>query len=110
MRQKYENTAHPGDDTVGQQTGNRTARNAERAEYAPSVKEEGRELYERVRRKHAEAMSIVDGTIDRAAGRIGNDLHCSACYMTITANDGVKVLARKEIVQCKSCVRILYVP
>ena len=55
-------------------------------------------------------MSIVDGTIDRAAGRIGNDLHCSACYMTITANDGVRVLARKEVVQCKSCVRVLYVP
>jgi len=86
------------------------ARNAEREEYAPSVEQEGLKRYERVRCKHPEAMSIVDGTIDRAAGRIGNDLHCSACYMTITANDGVRVLARKEIVQCKSCVRILYVP
>ena len=85
-------------------------RDETRAEYLPSVAKEGLEIYERVRRKHTEAMSIVDGTIDRAAGRIGNDLHCSACYMTITANDGVKVLARKEIVQCKSCVRILYVP
>ena len=86
------------------------ARNAKRAEYVAGVDATRLEIYERVRRKHEGAMSIVDGTIDRAAGRIGNDLHCSACYMTITANDGVRVLARKEVVQCKSCVRILYVP
>ncbi len=86
------------------------ARNAKRAQYVEGVDTTRLEIYERVRRKHNAAMSIVDGTIDRAAGRIGNDLHCSACYMTITANDGVRVLARKEVVQCKSCVRILYVP
>ncbi|MHC4959977.1 MAG: zinc ribbon domain-containing protein [Planctomycetota bacterium] len=83
---------------------------AERKEFLPSVGAEGLAVYERVRAKHKEALSFMDGHIDRAAGRIGNDLHCSACYMTVTANDALRVLARKELVQCKSCVRILYVP
>jgi predicted nucleic acid-binding Zn-ribbon protein len=30
--------------------------------------------------------------------------------MTITANDVLQVLARKKLVPCKSCGRILYVP
>lgn len=85
-------------------------RNRDRAEYLPKVNVEALAVYERVRTKHKDALAVLDGTIDRAAGRIGSDLHCSACYMTVTANDAVKILARKEIVQCKSCVRILYVP
>ncbi|MHC4941245.1 MAG: zinc ribbon domain-containing protein [Planctomycetota bacterium] len=84
-------------------------RDGERSEYLPSVNVEALQVYERVRKKHKEALSFMDGTIDRAAGRMGNDLHCSACYMTVTANDALRVLARKELVQCKSCVRILYV-
>jgi predicted nucleic acid-binding Zn-ribbon protein len=86
------------------------ARSAERAGVASTVDTEALTIYERVRRKHLDALAVVDGTIDRAAGRIGNDLHCATCYMTITANDAIKVLEGKKIVQCKSCVRILYVP
>ena len=82
----------------------------ERREKIREVSTDALQTYERVRRKHKDALALVEGTIDRAAGRIGNDLHCSACYMTITANDAVKVLGRKELVTCKSCVRILYVP
>ena len=85
-------------------------RDKERAEVAASVTGEAFDIYERVRRKHPEAMAMVEGTIDRAAGRIGTDLHCSACYMSVTANDAVHVLGRRRLVQCKSCVRILYVP
>jgi len=83
---------------------------AEREEFLPQVDGEALAAYERVRRKHTEAMAVVAGTIDRVAGRIGSDLHCSACFMAVTANDAVHVLGRKKIVQCKSCVRILYVP
>lgn len=85
-------------------------RTAEREEFALQVSGEPLKVYERVRRKHSDALALVEGTIDRAANKIGSDLHCSACYITITANDAVRVLARSEIVQCKSCVRILYVP
>jgi len=67
-------------------------------------------IYERVRTKHKDALATVEGTIDRVAGRIGTDLHCAACHMSVTANDAIQVLARKKVVQCKSCVRILYVP
>lgn len=85
-------------------------RNAERGEYLANVRQEALQVYERVRRKHKDALAVVDGTIDRAAGRIGTDLHCSACYMTITANDAVQVLEGKKLMRCKSCARILYVP
>lgn len=85
-------------------------RTAERAEFCQQIPIEPLHIYERVRSKHPDAMALVEGTIDRAANRIGSDLHCAACYMTITANDAVHVLARSEVVQCRSCVRILYVP
>ncbi len=84
-------------------------RTKERAEYSAGIDPDPKAIYERVRRKHKDALAVVDGTIDRAVGRIGNDLHCSSCYMTITANDAVQVLARAKVIQCKSCVRILYV-
>jgi len=85
-------------------------RDAERKEFEGTISAEPLRSYERVRRKHKEALAAVEGTIDRAAGRIGNDVHCSACYMAVTANDAVRVLARKALVLCKSCSRILYVP
>ena len=83
-------------------------RGAERKELAGDVGAEALGIYERVRIKHKEATAAVEGTIDRAAGRIGNDLHCSACYMSVTANDAVHVLGRRRVIQCKSCSRILY--
>jgi predicted nucleic acid-binding Zn-ribbon protein len=82
----------------------------ERAAFVREIDAEPLQIYERVRAKNPMAMARVDGTIDRVAGRIGNDLHCSACYIAVTPNDAVHVLARRKIVQCKSCVRILYVP
>lgn len=84
-------------------------RDAERAEFVAGIDPEALHKYERVRVKHSDALSLVEGTIDRAAGRIGTDVHCSACYMTVTPNDAVRVVGRKEVVQCRSCVRILYV-
>jgi predicted nucleic acid-binding Zn-ribbon protein len=83
---------------------------AQREAFLPQVPAEPLQIYERVRRKHHNALATVEGTIDRVAGRIGNDLHCAACHMAVTANDAVHVINRKRIVQCKSCVRILYVP
>lgn len=85
-------------------------RDAERSEYLAGVSNEALNIYERVRQKHKDALAVVDGTIDRAAGRIGTDLHCSACYMSITANDAVQVLEGDKLIRCKSCARILYVP
>jgi predicted nucleic acid-binding Zn-ribbon protein len=82
-----------------------------RSEFAASIPRERLEVYERVRAGlKGPAMAAVEGTIDRSANRIGNDLHCSACFMAVTSNDAVRVLARKELVQCRSCMRILYVP
>ena len=85
-------------------------RNAERKEFTAQIPMEPFQEYERVRRKHADAMALVEGDVDRASNRMGSDLHCSACYITITANDAINVLGRTGIVHCKSCVRILYVP
>ncbi len=85
-------------------------RDEERAGYLNKVGAEQLRLYDRVRRKHTDCLAVLDGTIDRAAGRIGNDIHCSACYISIPANYAVRVLDRKEMLQCKSCSRILYVP
>jgi predicted nucleic acid-binding Zn-ribbon protein len=66
-------------------------------------------VYERVRVKHKDALAALEG-VDRNSTKLGNDIHCSACYMACTANDAIQVLGRKRVVQCKSCVRILYVP
>jgi predicted nucleic acid-binding Zn-ribbon protein len=85
-------------------------RDEERAAAVAQAPSEALQIYERVRKKHKDAMAAVDGTINRAATRISSDLHCGACHMAITANDAVQVLGRKKVVQCKSCVRILYVP
>ena len=82
---------------------------AVREEWVERMSRDALTIYERVRRKHDDALAAVDGTIDRAAGRIGSDLHCSACFMAVTANDAIQVLSHKRIMQCKSCVRILYV-
>ena len=81
---------------LGDVTGDLAKRDAERKEKMKDISSDALKVYERVRRKHKDALALVEGTIDRAAGRIGNDLHCSACYMTITANDAVKVLGRKD--------------
>lgn len=83
-------------------------KDVERAPLLEGVNVEALDIYERVRKKHHDAMSLMDGDHDRTAGRIGTDLHCSSCYMTVTPNDAVQILGRKKIVQCKSCVRILY--
>lgn len=107
---EYEKVKADLEGSLSDVKGDLDRRNAERAEFVSGLTMEPLNVYERVRRKHADAMAIVDGTVDRAANRMGSDLHCSACYITITANDAVQVLARKAIVQCKSCVRILYVP
>ena len=83
---------------------------AERASVAALAPSEALQIYERVRRKHKDALAVVAGTIDRVAGRMGNDLHCAACHIAVTANDAIHVINRKKVMQCKSCVRILYVP
>ena len=109
-REAYETAKAELEGSLGDVTAELEQRTAERNEFAETISFEPFKIYERVRRKHSDAMAIVDGTIDRAANKIGSDLHCSACYMTITPNDAVRVMARSEVVQCKSCVRILYVP
>ena len=82
----------------------------ERAAALAQVPQEALQVYERVRKKHKDALVVVAGTIDRVAGRMGNDLHCAACHIAVTANDAIHVISRKKVMQCKSCVRILYVP
>jgi predicted nucleic acid-binding Zn-ribbon protein len=83
------------------------------AEYALEVKEfEGKRgnlldildfeavnLYDRVK-------SARDG--DVVVGVNGNT--CGGCYMTVTANDLARLRGLKELVTCKSCQRILYIP
>jgi predicted nucleic acid-binding Zn-ribbon protein len=83
---------------------------AERSAATAHVPNDPLQIYERVRRKHKDALATVEGTIDRVAGRIGSDLHCASCHIAVTANDAIQVIGRKKVVQCKSCVRILYVP
>lgn len=84
--------------------------NTRRKDLASPIPADILSSYERVRRKHKQALSAIAGTLDRVAGRIGNDLHCSNCYMSIPANDALEVLAGKKLLSCKSCGRLLYVP
>ncbi len=109
VKEVYESKKADLEGSLGDVRAELETRTKERAEYSAGIEPDSKAIYERVRRKHKNAVSVVDGTIDRAMGRIGNDLHCSSCYMTITANDAVQVLARNKVIQCKSCVRILYV-
>ncbi len=109
-RTAYETAKAELEGSLGDVTSEVERRTVEREEFSLKISGEPFKIYERVRGKHSDALAVVDGTIDRSANKIGSDLHCSSCYMTITANDAVRVLARSEIVQCKSCVRILYVP
>lgn len=60
---------------------------------------EALKTYERVR-------TALDGdAIVHVENRI-----CSGCYMSITSNDYVRICGMREIVTCKSCQRILYIP
>jgi uncharacterized protein len=109
-REKHEGARGQLEGSLGDVRAELTKHDAERAAVLPETPGEALQIYERVRRKHKDALVTVEGTIDRVAGRIGSDLHCAACHMSVTANDAVQVLARKKVIQCKSCVRILYVP
>lgn len=109
-RAEYEAAKAELEGSLSDVQGELDRRDAERAEFIAEIPMEPLKAYERVRRKHADAMALVEGDVDRAANRMGADLHCSACYMTITANDAINVIGRTGIVNCKSCVRILYVP
>jgi predicted nucleic acid-binding Zn-ribbon protein len=82
---------------------------AERSAFVEGIDMEPLHIYERVRGKHKDALAALEG-VNRDTVRLGSDIHCSACYMACTANDAIKVIGRKSIIQCKSCVRILYVP
>jgi predicted nucleic acid-binding Zn-ribbon protein len=109
-RAAYEKAKAELEGSLSDVQGDLDRRNAERKEFIKQIPMEPLKEYERVRRKHADAMALVEGDVDRAANRMGADLHCSACYMTITANDAINVIGRTGILHCKSCVRILYVP
>jgi len=109
-RAEYETAKAELEGSLSDVQGEVDRRATERAEFITEIPMESLAEYERVRRKHADAMALVEGDVDRAANRMGADLHCSACYITITANDAINVIGRTRIVHCKSCVRILYVP
>ncbi|MFQ5845462.1 MAG: hypothetical protein ACE5JG_10805, partial [Planctomycetota bacterium] len=85
-------------------------RTAERDEFVRSITRGALAEYERVRFRYKDALAAVDGFIDREAGRMGDDLHCSACYMAVTSNDAVTLLGGNKLLRCRSCTRILYVP
>jgi predicted nucleic acid-binding Zn-ribbon protein len=57
------------------------------------------QIYDRVK-------SARDG--DAVVSVEGNT--CGGCYMTVTANDLARLRGFNELVQCKSCQRILYLP
>jgi predicted nucleic acid-binding Zn-ribbon protein len=109
-REKHEGARGQLEGSLSDVRAELTKHDEEREAALPGTPGEALQIYERVRRKHKDAITTVEGTIDRVAGRIGSDLHCAACHMSVTANDAVQVLARKKVIQCKSCVRILYVP
>ena len=109
-RSDYEKAKAELEGSLSDVQGDLERRSGDRAEFVKQIPMEPLKEYERVRRKHADAMALVEGDVDRASNRMGADLHCSACYITITANDAINVIGRTGIIHCKSCVRILYVP
>jgi predicted nucleic acid-binding Zn-ribbon protein len=72
---------------------------ARRSEMVYNLDPEALKTYERVR-------TALDGdAIVHVENRI-----CGGCYMSITSNDYVRICGMKEIVTCKSCQRILFIP
>lgn len=70
---------------------------AERAQRRASIAPETAELYERLLGARAgEALSTLDGRI------------CQGCFVEVPPNDYVRLVRRREIVQCRHCQRILY--
>ena len=69
----------------------------DRAKLAEGVEEDLRDTYERlIRSKNGEAVVALQHDV------------CSGCHMKVTPTTSSKCRARKEIVHCENCGRILY--
>ena len=72
---------------------------ARRKSLVPSVREEVYSKYSRLlAARDGQAIAAVSGQI------------CQGCFMEVVPNDFVKLLNGREIVQCRHCNRILYIP
>ncbi|HEX8295774.1 MAG TPA: C4-type zinc ribbon domain-containing protein [Chthoniobacteraceae bacterium] len=69
---------------------------AERAQFATAVDEELLDTYERLFTNKSEAVVALEHEV------------CMGCHMKVTAQTAVTVKARKAVVHCENCGRILY--
>lgn len=74
-----------------------TETEADRTKLAADVEEELLDTYDRlIRTKHGEAVVALQHDV------------CSGCHMKVTPTTSSKARARKDIVHCENCGRILY--
>lgn len=72
---------------------------AKRKELTPAIKAEVFIKYERILgAREGIAMAAIEGNI------------CQGCHIEVLPNDCVKILNGKELVTCRQCNRILYMP
>ena len=91
----------------------RTSLEADLAAYSREMEELERKRSEMLYSLDPEAVKSYERVLNALGGDAVVSLEnriCSGCYMTVTSNDYVRVCAMKEIVHCKSCQRILYLP
>ena len=68
---------------------------------------------ERVKEIPADALELYTKVLERyqdLALAVVEDNVCQGCYMTVTKQDRSQLLMGQELIQCKRCVRILYLP
>ena len=55
-------------------------------------------IYERAYKAHGEGLAAIEGNV------------CQGCFSSITPNDRSRLLSSLELVICRSCQRIIYLP
>lgn len=84
---------------VAELTAQKTSLEAQRSDAAKAVSPDHIKLYERAFERHGRrAMAIVA------------DETCHGCFMIITANDLSRLIGGHEVILCRTCQRILYIP
>ena len=82
---------------LGEVSGKIEGRGGERGDHASSIPEDALELYDKVLNRYADsALALVENRV------------CQGCYMSVTTQAITQLMLGAKLVQCKNCVRILY--
>jgi predicted nucleic acid-binding Zn-ribbon protein len=63
-----------------------------------AIEPEVLKIYDRAYRAHGEGVVPIEGNV------------CQGCFSTVTPNDRSRLISGRELVTCRSCQRIVYLP